>query len=162
MGPFFYAIMYQSPHGDKMKQKANVNVYLVLHQDGRILLSKRQNTGYEDDKWSLVAGHCEAYESAKDALIREAQEEIGIQILPHQLDVCHIMHRQTDRDNIDIFMSCPQWTGDVINKEPNKCSDLQFFDTSRDPEGVIDYIKDALNYIQNNIFYSEHGWTGSN
>jgi hypothetical protein len=33
------------------KQKANINVYLILEDKGKILLSKRQNTGYEDGKW---------------------------------------------------------------------------------------------------------------
>ena len=143
-----------------MRQTANVNVYLVLLQGEQILLSLRTNTGYEDLKWSLVAGHVENNESATDALIREAAEEIGIIIDARDLTVSHVMQRKSDRENVDIFISCARWKNKIVNKEPEKCGDLKFFELLNINIGhnIIDYIVTAINYIKNNIFYSEYGY----
>lgn len=141
-----------------MKQTANVNVYLILYENNKILLSKRQNTGYEDGKWSLVSGHGENNESAKYSMIREAQEEIGIQIPYENLSLSHIMHRKTDRNNIDLFMVYNEWNGVISNQEPEKCSELQFFSLHFLPDNIIDYIRVALLHIMSKEFYSEYGW----
>jgi len=141
-----------------MKQKAFVSVYLVLFKNDKILLSKRHNTGYEDGKWGLVAGHVETGESATIALAREVFEEIGINIDHNHLVVSHVMHRKSDRENIDIFITCNKWEKDIFNKEPEKCAALEFFSISKLPENTIEYIKQALFHIRNSLFYNESGW----
>ena len=141
-----------------MKQTANINVYLILCDNDKILLSKRQNTGYEDGKWSLVSGHGENNESAKHSMMREAQEETGIQISAENLTIAHVMHRKTDRNNIDLFMVCHQWDGTISNQEPEKCAELQFFAIDSLPDNVVGYINSALSHIRSKEFYSEYGW----
>ena len=54
--------------------------YLLLVRDTEVLLSRRFNTGYEDGNYSLPAGHVDKGESVADALVREAKEEIGIDV----------------------------------------------------------------------------------
>ncbi len=60
-------------------------VYLILEKDNKILLLRRYNTGYNDGLYSLPSGHVEDGEFPIDALIREAQEEIGIIIAKEHL-----------------------------------------------------------------------------
>ena len=50
-----------------------VAVHLFLVQDGRILLLRRYNTGYEDGNYSVVAGHIDGGEKLKSAMVREGQ-----------------------------------------------------------------------------------------
>lgn len=38
-----------------MKAKANVNAYLLLMQEDKLLCYLRQNTGWQDGTWGLVA-----------------------------------------------------------------------------------------------------------
>lgn len=142
----------------KKRSGASVNVYLILPKQNEILLSLRKNTGYCDGYYGLVAGHVEDNESAIAAIIREAYEEVGIHIKPSSLKVVHVMHRQTNRFNIDIFFKCHEWQGDITNLESNKCESLNFFPIKQLPSNTIDYISDALNAIANQNFYSEHGW----
>lgn len=141
-----------------MKKEANINVYLLLYQNDQILLSKRYNTGYEDGNWALISGQGEENESARDSIIRDAIKKIGIKISVKNLFVAHVMHRKSDKDNIDIFMTCDKWSGKLHNKDSDKCSELKFFPTFYLPKNVIPYIKIALEEIANKEFYSEYGW----
>lgn len=140
------------------KAKPNVCVYLVLREGEKTLLSLRQNTGYEDGKWSLVAGHGEANESATQALCREAFEEVGIKINPSDLEVVHVMHRKTSRENIDLFMHCKAWQGEITNREPEKCGGIEFFSKDSYPKEMVGYIQRALENIEQQKIYDEHGW----
>ncbi len=142
----------------KKRCTAVVNAYLILKEENKVLLSLRQNTGYCDGMWSLVAGHVEEGESATAAMIREAREEIGIEISPSQLKVVHVMHRQSDRLNVDLFFGCSSWQGIIQNREPEKCGGLEFYPIDELPSNMVDYNIAMLKSLRNTEFYSEHGW----
>lgn len=142
----------------KNRAGASVNAYLILKQENKVLLHLRKNTGYCDGMWSLIAGHVEDGESATAGMIREAYEEIGIQLLPSQLKVVHIMHRKTNRLNVDIFFDCQAWFGEIKNVEPEKCEKLDFFSVEELPFKMVDYNVAALKSIQRGESYSELGW----
>ncbi len=141
-----------------MNAKAHVNVNLILLKDNQILLSLRKNTGYEDGNWGLVSGNVEVGESATDALIREAEEEVGVRINPKDLTICHVMHRKSDRENMDIFWTCSHWENEIDNVEPHKCGGVEFYGSDHFPANLIDHIKVALQNIDKGNFYSEYGW----
>lgn len=141
-----------------MKAQVFVCVYLVLIQEDRILLSLRENTGWGDGQWSLVAGHGEVGEPATQAMCREALEEAGITIRPQDLTVAHVMHRRSNRENMDIFMTADKWVGEIQNTEPHKCGGLVFYPWDDLPENTMDYIRVALKAIQEGQFYSEYGF----
>lgn len=142
----------------KKRAGASVNAYLILKQGNKILFQLRKNTGYCDGMWSLVAGHVENGESATVAMIRETYEEIGIKLSPNQIKGVHVMHRQTNRLNVDIFFDCPSWEGLIKNCEPEKCERLEFFSLENLPTNIVDYNASALKSILDGEFYSEKGW----
>ncbi len=146
------------PLSKKTRPGANVNAYLVLRKGENVLLHLRKNTGYCDNFHGLVSGHVEEGESATTALIREAYEEAGIHLEHNSLKAVHVMHRKTDRLNIDIFFECTEWQGAIINREPEKCAGLNYFPLGKLPSNTIDYIKIALKAIFKDNFYSEIGW----
>ena len=135
---------------------------MTLIKDGKVLLLRRFNTGYEDGKYSMVAGHVDQGETFTQCIIREAEEEAGILLRPEDLEVIHVMYRNShsaeNNERVDIFFSAQQWQGELQNKEPQKCDDLSWFELDHLPENVIPYIKQALESIKNKIYYSEHGW----
>lgn len=143
----------------KKRIGVSVNAYLILKQEDKILLHLRRNTGYCDGMWSLIAGHVEDGESATEAMSREAYEEIGVRIDPLKLKVIHVMHRKTNRLNVDIFFECTSWEGSIVNKEPNKCERIDFFSLDSLPIHIVDYNVTALNAVMEGNFYSESGWT---
>jgi 8-oxo-dGTP pyrophosphatase MutT (NUDIX family) len=135
--------------------------YLILLKDGRILMLRRCNTGYEDGNYSLVAGHVDGGETFLRAMAREAAEEAGIIIAPDKLEVAHIMHRNGNDNNnerIDIFLIAREWDGDIKNMEPGKCDDLSWFDIGRLPPNTIPHVRRAIDYVGEKIFFSEYGF----
>ena len=141
-----------------IRQRAFVAAYLILRKDNQVLLSLRKNTGYCDGMYSLVAGHVDEGEKASHAMIREAKEEAGIDIMPDQLRVVHMMHRMDNRFNMDIFFECTSWQGMICNQEPHKCEALQFFPIGDLPSNCVEYIRMALIDGSRGCFYSEPGW----
>ena len=138
--------------------KQITSLYLILIRDGKILLLRRINTGYEDGKYGLVAGHVDEGESITNAAIREAREESGVGIDLHDLFVKTTMHRKQNDERVDFFFEVTKWSGEIQNAEPHKCDDLRWFPLSDLPLNTIPYIREAIECYQNGIFYSEFGW----
>src|SRR5579859_5219894 len=104
---------------DRFKMIASGYIFLV--RDGKILLSRRFQTGYQDGMYSLPAGHIEEGETITTGACREVFEEIGIHLKPHHLFLAHVMHRRDNDERLDFFFSVKNWEGEPSNKEPNKC-----------------------------------------
>ena len=142
----------------KERYKLIASVYLLFIKDGKILLLRRANTGYEDGNYSVVAGHVDEHESLTHAAIREAKEESGVTIQPDDLNVTTTMHRRELDGRLDFFFAVKKWAGELANKEPNKCDDLSWFPLNNLPSNTIPYIKQAIECSQKGIIYSEFGW----
>jgi len=52
-------------------------VHLFLLQENQILLLMRQNTGYEDGSYRVIAGHLEGDETVAAAVIRRLRRKLG-------------------------------------------------------------------------------------
>jgi mutator protein MutT len=140
----------------KERFKLIPSVYLVLTKDNKTLLSRRYNTGYFDGNYSFPAGHLDGNETLKQAMVREAKEEIDVALDPSDLELVHIMNRKIpDNERVDFFFTAKKWQGELKIVEPNKCDDLSWFDSNNLPKNIIPYIKQAIKSFRNNIIYSE-------
>lgn len=145
-----------------MRNANVVSTFLVLKRDNQILLLKRQNTGYRDGEYGVVSGHVEAGESYTQATVREAKEEAGIDLDPASLYLVHAQHRKSAHDGserVDLYFSADEWSGEIKNCEPNKCSELKWFDLDELPENTIPGVKIALEEMRRDQIYSEYGWS---
>jgi len=134
-------------------------VHLFLIRDGKVLLLRRFNTGYEDGNYSVIAGHIDGGETARSATVREAAEEVGIMIDPDDLRFVHIMHRKArDHERVDFFFTCDKWRGGIRNSEPERCDELKWSSIDSPPSNMVPYVRHAFNNFKNNIFFSEFGW----
>lgn len=135
-------------------------VYLLLRDGDKILLARRANTGYMDGKYSVPAGHLEGDELATEAMIREANEEIGISLKPEDLRLVHIAHRlsrgEVGQERVDFFFEATTWEGTVINAEPHKCDDVSWFDIAHPPDGMLPFVHKVVSDIQAGQLYSEY------
>lgn len=140
--------------------KMKVAVHLLLIKNGEILLLRRFNTGYEDGKYTVVAGHVDGNEEIKAAMQREAREEAGITINDEDIEIVQVIHRKaSDGERIDYFLTAKKWQGEITNVEPHKCDDLSWFNINKLPDNTIEYIRFAINNYQKGIKFSSYGFT---
>lgn len=133
-------------------------VHLLLLRDGQLLLSRRFQTGYQDGNYSLPAGHVDADESCLQALLRETHEEIGLQLSATDLHFAHVVHRFEDRESLDFFFTCHNWSGEPQNMEPHKCDQLLWTPIQNLPENTVPYIRHTITCYLQGQKYSELGF----
>ena len=143
---------------EAMRNKFPVAVHIFFLRDAEILLLRRFNTGYEDGKYSVVAGHVDTGETTTQAAIREVGEEVGVTLEAKNIQIVHVMHRKSEDERIDFFMTVRQWSGEIVNNEPHKCDELAWHPIARLPQNTIPYVRHAIGCFQNGIAYSEFGW----
>lgn len=138
--------------------QAVVAVHLFLLQGDEILLARRYNTGYADGCYSVIAGHLDGGEPLKSAMIREAREETGIDIVPDDLQPVGVMHRREGDERIDFFFTATHWIGELRNLEPDKCDDLHWFPLDALPENVVPYVRCAIDNHLAGRWLDSFGW----
>lgn len=131
------------------RYKCRVAIYLILEKDGKVLLSKRQNTGYKDGFYGLVQGHLEEGEGVKEAMIREAKEEACIDIKLEDLHFSTAGHQNVDMPYVDFVFWADKWQGEIQNGEPDSCGGLEWFDINNIPENTIFQIKKYIEAYKN-------------
>lgn len=105
-----------------------VAVFVVLKNDkNEYLLLQRANTGYLDGYYEYPAGHLERYESLHECAVREVKEEVGVDIKVEDLKLIHINQNDIDKPYLNFTFVCSKWEGKPLIREPEKCSDMQFF-----------------------------------
>jgi 8-oxo-dGTP pyrophosphatase MutT (NUDIX family) len=140
-------------------------ILILLKQEygkTKVLLQKRSNTGFADGLWDLsCSGHVEHGESMTAAVIREAQEELGIRINADKLHFVTLIHKREEERDVTYYngyFSCSDFCGVPKICEQNKCSDLQWYYIDNLPTDLINDRKWAINAYFNKIPYIEYGW----
>ena len=120
--------------------RVRMAVCLFLREGNKVLLQKRDGTDFFKDWYGFPGGHVEANETLKDGMIREAKEEIAVDIKPEDLDLVLTGCNFHD-DYISFVFACKKYEGNIKINEPNKCTDLRFFDMNDLPKNTIPYIR---------------------
>lgn len=121
-------------------------VYVRFEKDGKVLLSLRKNTGYHDGDYGVVQGHVEPDEEIKAAAIREAKEEAMVDVAPEDMQLVAICHDQRGINYMHFIYKCEQWSGELVNGEPECCAGLEWFDKNNLPENMIPKVKEFVGW----------------
>jgi 8-oxo-dGTP pyrophosphatase MutT (NUDIX family) len=120
--------------------------YVVFLREGpngaEVLLHLRQGTGYMDGHWATIAGHVEAGESVLAAAVREASEEVGVEIAEADLVPLTVLQRTQNNDDpieerVDFIFTCRLWIGEPRRAELDKSAALGWFPLSDLPSPVV-------------------------
>ncbi len=143
------------------RYRSIVDVYVLLRRtDGNILLMERANTGYADGQLCPPSGHLESGESVTAGAIREAAEEVGVELAEADLNFMHVVHhRNADEEGrIGFFFLADNWQGEPVNREPHKCARLLWADPANPPANTVPYTAAALMQIAKGQPFSLDGW----
>jgi 8-oxo-dGTP diphosphatase len=137
----------------------NYVLLFLLNNRNEVLLFRRINAAFGNNEYSLIGGKIDAGETARQALIREAEEEIGIHITQKDLTLVHTLHKKGETS---IFFVCvfttSQWQGQPTNREPAKHADLRWFPLDDLPKNTLSTHRHIIERVRKNINYSEDGW----
>ena len=139
------------------KEKFLSAVYLIIKNDKEeILLQRRQGTKLWPGFLALPAGHIDEKENAYDAIIREAKEELGIEISINNIIDTFVVNRRNKSlmPYYDIYVEINNYNGNLKINEPEKCSELVWCNINELPKDMIDFEVDAIKKNQQGIKFS--------
>ena len=136
-------------------------VHLFLLKDGKIIVEKRINREYENNKYDVIAGHILPNETIYEAIIRTAKKEVNIDIKKEDLKIVQVMHMKGDKyDYINYFLIADKYSGELKNNDVDYCSGIEWVDFKYPIDNLIPYINDAIkNYLEDpNNTFTFYGW----
>jgi len=136
-----------------------ISAFVLFRKDGKAAFLLRQNTGWMDGYYDIVAGKVEVGETYRQAAVREAKEEAGVDIRPEDLTYILTAHRHSDDTTwVDVVFEVRQWLGELRNAEPDKHSSLEWLDLDNLPDNVAPPGRFRLEQIAAGQRYAEYGW----
>ena len=143
---------------EKYYSRLAVNLVLTrVNENGKkqILLQLRQNTGYMDNMYDFAcSGHVDKGESFVKALVREAKEEIGINIKEDNLVFLTVNHHY-QADHVQLFFTTKKYEGEPTVCEPKECGGLLWAEIDNLPENTIPYVINVIEDIKLGIQYDD-------
>ena len=135
-------------------------INLIIKQDDKVLLFFRNDGffNYDGGWWVLPAGHIEQGETARAAAIREAKEELDINIDPEDIKLVHVTSNLASRtESFDFYFMVSRYTGTIRNCESGKCVEMRYFtlDEVANLKNVISPTRTSLSCLQRGEIYSE-------
>lgn len=137
---------------------SSVNLHIVV--DGKILLMRRISQRWMDGKLQIPGGHVDEGESPLVAVLREANEELGLTITSK--DVEHLATVVVREDGSEYFalqfrlLQPERFTFQIIETE--KCSELIWAHTSSLPADIIPLFKTIIEQTGSSQRYIELGY----
>ena len=129
-------------------------------------LQRRCGTGIDDGIYTVPMGSVEIGETPTETLIREAKEEINIDIFPENVRLGHTMYRRHVLPDgyvfyqQDLFFHVTHYSGELRNLESHKADDVRFFNFNELPSLMVPHIVQAIDLTRRGEVYSEHGFGG--
>ncbi len=126
---------------------------LLEYRDHLLFLAQTKSNG---GGYTLPGGKIEGLEFAKDALVREAFEEVGVIVNRKSLELVHITHRKL-RSIIEIIFifKATDWSGEMVVKEADKFREAIWRPADEAPEKLTAVLKYTLDRIAKGKIYSE-------
>jgi mutator protein MutT len=150
---------------EKYFSRLAVNLVLTRineNNEKEILLQLRQNTGYMDNMYDFAcSGHVEKNESFAQALVREAKEEIGINIKEEDLVLLAVNHHY-QADHVQLFFATKSYEGTPTVCEPDECGGLIWANVEALPDNTIEYVKNVIKCIEQGIQFDDGDFTHLN
>lgn len=152
--------MTATPSVDPAIHRVDVHV-LVYGSDGAVLLGRRLKKPVWEGHYQLPSGRLDPSEPLRAGAARELVEETGVTVAPDDLEMVHVTHHRSPygTDRVGFFFATREWTGTVVNAEPELCEGWEWWPPSSLPEPLPPYLAQALGHIAKGQVHAEYGWS---
>ncbi len=125
-----------------------IGVGLAILRDGKLLLCKRMKAP-EAGHWNIVGGKVDHMEPAEIAVRREAEEETGLTIGAIRYLGLTEQVIEADRQHwVSLLYVSDDTSGEPQLTEPDKLSEIAFFDLDDLPQPLSVFTKTVLTYLR--------------
>jgi 8-oxo-dGTP diphosphatase len=132
----------KNEYRDQLRPKGAIGVYIV--ENGKILLFLRKSK-HANGTWCPPGGHIEYGESFLQSAQRETKEEAGIEIKDIEiLGVTSDVYEAENKHYITVHTKPTSFSGQPALMEPEKFSEMKWFDLSQLPENLFPANKNFL------------------
>ena len=137
-----------------------IGVHLIFLRGDKVLLGLREGTGWRDGHFHVTAGTLEPGETVTAGAVREAAEELGLDLREEDLELVHTVHHWTGEDDprLQLFFRVRRWSGEPVNAERQKCAGLGWYPMTDLPEPMVDFTAVALSLFPQGVTFSCVGW----
>ena len=140
-----------------------LTVSIIIKSGDEVLLQLRDQTGYMDGYWDLgVSGHVKNQEELRDAAVREAHEELNLEVVPEKLKFITMIQNVRDNYIYTYFLYDLPIDGEIkyrIN-EPNQIKGLFWSKLYSLPKNILPQNKVAIESYIHNIYYEKIYYEG--
>ncbi|GLY16727.1 NUDIX domain-containing protein [Kineosporia rhizophila] len=143
-----------------MPFQSTVDVHMILRRpDGWVLLAERAG-GYASGLLNVPGGKLEAGEDVVTAAVREAREELAVDIDPADVQMVSVIHQRNPdgETRVGFFFATDTWSGQPVNAEPDKCGGLVWADPTDLPAHTIAYSAEGLLAAAAGESFRVYGW----
>jgi 8-oxo-dGTP pyrophosphatase MutT (NUDIX family) len=125
---------------------------VILNQKNEVLLTQRSKLSPKSPKaWEIMFGRVNKGENFERALLREADEELGIKIQPIRIiSTMHFTRTKEEPEHIGIIYLCRIQPKQTIKIDPTEIAAYQWLSMDKAIQKVADYTKPHLEWVVEN------------
>ena len=136
------------------KFAVSLKARLILQNHGRLLLLKQ--TKPNGGNYSLVGGTIVRKEYAARPLIRESWEEAGIRLEKSDLELVHVLHKQSQKEHrIVLYFRAYHYKGSPESKELEKFENVEWWPLNELPSNLTPTGRHVLKAYNAGQLYSD-------
>lgn len=123
------------------------SIYLIIkNEKGEILLQRRKGTKLWCGFLALPAGHVDLGENVYEAMMREAKEELDIEVRVSDIIDTFVVNRKNVSlpSYFDVYFEIKSYVGEIKINEKDKCEELVWARIDDLPSDMITFEKEAI------------------
>jgi 8-oxo-dGTP diphosphatase len=128
-----------------------------IEREGKVLLYKR-GAGKSIGTWSLPGGHLEFLERVDDGIIRELEEELGLNISVQDIwpiAITDDLRPELDEHYLHITFNVDIGNQQPLSQEPEKCAELQWFPIDDLPNDLFPFQAKVFDTLASKKLYNK-------
>lgn len=132
----------------------NVAVGCLINKTQEVLIAKRSKNKLFSEKWEFPGGKLEKGETYREALCREIQEELGVDLKMNMVTFLQekIINYKIINCRINFFL-CREWLGEIKSIEKQQLSWQKI--TNLETINMLDGNKEVIKLLQNLVLLNK-------